>query len=163
MDSKVIHLAASQKLAKLLDPAGDSPTVYQGADLGMVLRHQLAAPLAEELSSPICGAEGRSLPLVGLDSSLKTFNDLLHHESPPLDLLKRAKNFSKSCRMNPDLLPAEVATVIYYAAIIVARQRHVETITELPDELLEQGINWTLAQPWVDERTKSIFRSGISS
>jgi hypothetical protein len=161
LDSKVIHLAASRKLAKLLDPAGDSPTVYQGANPATVLRHQLAAPLIEELSSPIFGPDDRSEPMVGADSSITTFDDLLQHANPPLDLLKRTKNFAKSCRMNPDLLPAEVATVIYYAAIVLARQRHGATITELPDELLEQGVKWTLAQPWVDERTKSIFRRGI--
>jgi hypothetical protein len=71
----------------LLDPSGDSPTIYQGANPATILRHQLAAPLADELSSPICGAEGRSEPLVGLDASLKTFDDLFHHLIPPLDLL----------------------------------------------------------------------------
>jgi hypothetical protein len=161
VDSKVIHLAASRNLAKLLDPTGDSPTIYHGANPATVLRHQLAAPLADELSSPICGAEGRAEPLVGLDPSLETFDDLFHHANPPLDLLKRTKNFAKSCRANPDLLPPEVSTVIYYAALVLARQHHGVSITELPDELLEQGIKWALAQSWLDERTKSIFRRGI--
>src|SRR5206468_50648 len=91
VDSKVIHAAASRKLAKLLEPTGDSPTIYHGANPAIILRHQLDAPLADELSSPICGAEARIEPLVGLDPSLKTFADLFHHPNPPVELLRRAK------------------------------------------------------------------------
>jgi hypothetical protein len=161
VDSKVIHAAASRKLAKLLEPTGDSPTIYHGANPAVILRHQLDAPLAEELASPICGAEGRGEPLIGLDPSLRTFADLFHHANPPIDLLKRAKEFSKSCRANPDLLPPEVATLLYYTAIAVARVRHGEKITQLDDAGLRTGFEWAVAQPWVDEKIKQLFRSGI--
>jgi hypothetical protein len=164
LDSRFIHAAASRKLAKLLEPAssaGDAPTIYHGADRAVILRHQLAAPLGEELSSPICGAAGRADPLVNLDPSLKTFADLLHHESPPLDLLKRTKEFAKSCRADPDLLPPEVATLLYYAAIVVARLRHDQRITELDDEKLRKGVEWAIEQAWLDQPTRTLFREGL--
>lgn len=161
MDSKVIHAAASRKLAKLIDRSSDSPTIYHGANPAVILRHQLDAPLAEELSSPICGAEDRSEPLDGLDPSLRTFADLFQHANPPVELLRRAKDFAKSCRANPDLLPPEVATLLYYTAIVVARLRHDAKITELDDAGLRSGSEWAIAQPWVDERMKALFRQGL--
>jgi hypothetical protein len=165
LDSRFIHAAASRDLAKLLAPAGaagDGPTIYHGADLAVILRHQLAAPLAEELASPVCGAASREEPL-NLDGSIKTFADLLHAADPPLDLLRRTKELAKSCRANPEMLPPEVATLFYYAAILVARQRHGQRITQLDDNNLRSGVEWSLQQPWVDQRTKSLFQEGIGS
>ena len=34
-------------------------------------------------------------------------------------------------------------------------------ITELDDAGLRSGCEWAIAQPWVDERTKSLFRQGM--
>jgi hypothetical protein len=161
-DSRTMH-ADTKKLATLLDPADDSATFYTGADPALILKHQLEAPLADELSSPICGPEGRATPLVNLDPSLKTFADLLYHADPPLDLLKRTKEFAKSCRAYPELLPPVVSTVIYYAAIAVARLRHHVMITELDDARLKNGLQWSIDQPWVDEKLRGLFREGITS
>jgi hypothetical protein len=61
------------------------------------------------------------------------------------------------------MLPPEVATLLYYAAILVARRRHGQRITQLDDNSLRSGVEWSLQQPWVDQRTKSLFQEGIGS
>jgi hypothetical protein len=164
MDTRTIHRAQTDKLAQLFDADADAPTVYWGADLAAVLRHQLAAPLVEELSSPICGDENvGGAHLSHLDPSLATFGDLLHHSKPPIDLLKLAKAFAKSCRANAELLPAEVSTLIYYAVILVARIRLGEKITTLSDDGLRQGLAWGIEQPWVDDKTKKLLSEGAAA
>ncbi len=161
MDSKTIQAADTKKLAKLLSPQDSTATLYEGADLAVILRHQLDAPIAEELSLPICGAEDRSTPMENLDPSLKTFGDLLTHPYPPVDLLKRAKDFAKSCRANPNLLPLEVATLLYYAAIAAAQVRHHQKITDMDDPALRMGLNWAIAQPWLDGSLRPMFQDAI--
>jgi hypothetical protein len=163
MDTRIIHRAETNKLARLFDADADARTVYWGADLATVLQHQLAAPLAEELSSPICGEDGTNKPLSHLDPSLATFGDLLHHPQPPIELLKLAKAFSKSCRANAELLPPEVSTLIYYAVIMVARLRLGQSITTLDDNSLRQGLQWAIAQIWVDDKTKQLLAEGAAA
>jgi hypothetical protein len=162
MDTQTFHRAQTDKLARLIDAAADAPTVYWGADLAAVLRHQLAAPLTEELSSPICGDTSHA-HLSHLDPMLATFGDLLHHPNPPIELLTLAKAFSKSCRANAQLLPPEVSTLIYYAVIMVARVRLGKTITALSDEGLRQGLAWGMEQTWVDEKTKALLAEGAAA
>ena len=56
------------------------------------------------------------------------------------------------------MLPAEVATVIYLASIVVAHLRCARRISEQSNESLLYGIQWVIDQPWVDEKTLSVFR-----
>ena len=59
---------------------------------------------------------------------LKSFGDLLHHPNPPLELLRLTKDFAKACRLSRSgPLPREIATLLYFASIIVAwvRSPHV--------------------------------------
>ena len=48
--------------------------------------------------------------------------------------------------------------MIYYAAIVAARARHEERITELEDDVVAGGVEWILARDWVDEGIKDWFR-----
>ena len=158
MDTKFVQTAQPQQLAKLLDPDHDSRTIYHGADPGLILRHQLQAPLTEELSSSIAGVRVQTLDL---DPSFLCFEDLFHNPHPPIEILKRAKDYAKTCRARQELLPAEVATVLYYAALVAARVHLNTNITQLPDSELRNGMHWAIQQDWVDEKTKGPFREGL--
>jgi hypothetical protein len=157
MDSHAVHSAEPQQLAKLLDPDSDAPTIYHGTDPGRILRDQLQAPLSEELSSSIAGMRVQ----MDLAPTFLTFDDLFHDPHPPIEALKRAKDYAKTCRGNHELLPSEVATVLYYAALAAARVHLDETITHLSDEELRSGLQWSISQAWVDEKTKGLFREGL--
>src|SRR3712207_613502 len=110
-------------LASMLDVACDIGPAWTEQELGAVLRHQLAAPLTLDLGTAASG-----LPCEGIE----TFGQLLHHPSPPLDLLVSAKDFAKAMRNDPGgALPKEVAAVMYFAAILVAERRCGRRISRL--------------------------------
>jgi WD40 repeat protein/predicted Ser/Thr protein kinase len=143
----------------------DTSTKYDWhrAELGSMLRHQLDSPLGFDLGN--FAPESKAT----LDAShstastpLETFGDLLRHPHPPLGLLKVMKEFAKANRDNPESsLPTEIATVIYFAAIVVALMRCGQRITELDDDALRGGVEWVIGQPWVDELTRSLFRDAL--
>jgi hypothetical protein len=89
---------------------------------------------------------------------LKSFADLFVHPHPPPELLTLVKDFAKAQRVSPaGMLPPEVASVLYYAAIGAARLRLGQRISSLPDAELSEGCSWALDQSWVDARMKEIF------
>jgi DNA-directed RNA polymerase specialized sigma24 family protein len=150
-------------LARLMQLGARGRRDLQPEELAEALSHQLAAPVRfdlggfdADLARPVHGAvRGTGLPL-------STFADLLHHAAPPLALLELTRHFAKDQREAPDAsLSPEVATVLYYAAILVARLRHGERISHLDEAALSRGAAWAVAQTWVDERTRGLFRDGL--
>ena len=129
-------------LASMLDIDSTVGRPWDARDLGAVLRHQLAAPLPPGTAA----------------APIETFDQLLHHGSPPVALLESVKDFSKAARQDPEAgLPKEVAAVVYFAAIVVARRRCGARISKLSDGELRAGIDWALAQAWMDPVTRGLF------
>jgi hypothetical protein len=147
------------RLADMMTLDETPPRLWSPEELGVILRHQLAVPLAIDLRD--AAEEARS----ALDSapvSLMTFADLLHHPAPEVAMLQRIKRFAKARKSNPNgPLPEEVATVIYYAAIAVALKRCQLRITSMDDAALVAGCGWVLLQAWVDDDTKALFRETL--
>jgi len=133
------------RLSRML--AADGATLWQPEEMGGVLRHQLSAPLEAELG-----------PVGPPTMPGMTFGELLHDPHPPVELLRQVKRFAKACTLVRDgPLPPEVAKVLYFGAIVVARLRCGARISELNDEALTKGMEWARAQKWVDPQTRSIF------
>jgi hypothetical protein len=59
-------------------------------------------------------------------------------------------------------LPVEVATVLYFSCIIVARMRCNVRISALDDASLARGLEWAAALPWIDEPTRRLLERGIA-
>jgi hypothetical protein len=75
-----------------------------------------------------------------------------------MELLELAKDFGKALRLDSSCgVPAEVATVIYYASIVAARVRLGRRISDLDEAALRRGVEWTLAQPWLDAAMRAMF------
>jgi hypothetical protein len=92
----------------------------------------------------------------------QTFRDLFQHQKPSLGLLREVKDFGKAQRNNPESsLPQEIATLLYHLSIVVALVRCRERITTLSDKQIREGIDWALAEPWVDERTRALFHEAL--
>ena len=141
----------SAQLASLMSLDQAERPNWQADELSAILQHQLKAPLMLDLRLPAPAPAG-----------LDTFADLLHHSHPPVDLLEQTQQFAKNSARHPDSpLPREIATVLYYASIIVARLRCGRKITQLNDDALRRGLESLIAQPWVDEATRRLFREGL--
>ena len=144
--------------------------VWQPHELGAILHHQLSVPLAAELGPLVLGAAVRSdgggagaLDDGGADAGggarLATFGDVLHHPRPPVRLLELIKDFAKSSRADPQgALPSDVATVLYVAAVVVARVACGRRISRLTDAAERDNVAWVLARPWLDPPTRALFR-----
>jgi hypothetical protein len=155
-----LQLAPPKSLARLLEPEDEHRGRWGARDLADVLRHQMQAPL-------LFGAGGGGSDVEADDAAgeflgpLRNFGDLFSHPRPPLSVLRLTKEFGKADDWGDGgVMPTEVGTVLYYAAIVVALLRHGERISRLTDAQLLQGINWALRQPWLDESTRKLFAEG---
>ncbi len=89
---------------------------------------------------------------------LKSFSDLFHHPSPPLELLRLTKDFAKANLDHSESgLPSEIVSVLYYTSIAVALVRLDTRISQLKDADLRRGLLWARDQAWVDEKTKALL------
>lgn len=136
--------------------------LWTADELGDVLAHQLAAPLEDdlgELGADVASAL-RARPASG--PPLATFADLLRHPGPPRLLLDGLKRFGKLHRRDDSAaIGPSIATLLYYAAVLLARVRLGERITALADAQIAEGVRWATAQPWVDAETRAILDEGL--
>jgi hypothetical protein len=154
-------------LAQLLTMAPDESVGWRADDLGAILRHQLSVPVEFELPRD-GGPGGDRLPATTMPLGVRaifttTFADLLRHPDPPLAMLRRVKDFAKACRDEPrGPLPREVAMVLYLASIFAALTRRGVAITKLGSDELRKAAEWGLAQQWLDDSTRSLFKEALS-
>ena len=145
--------SAPGALASMLEVDWAAGQPWGEQDLAAVLRHQLASPLPGGGGHVFDASAGEA------PTRLQTFGQLLNAPSPPVALLVAAKDFAKAVRMDPHAaLPKEIAAVLYFAAIVVARRRCGTMISRLSPEELRAGVEWVIAQPWVDPATRDLFR-----
>jgi hypothetical protein len=138
----------------------ESQRVWQPEEFGDILQHQLTAPIQLDLGGVDPEVAPKLKTLTEAEGLLlKSFNDLFRHPHPPIELLQLVKDYAKANRHHPrSHLPHEIAAVIYYLSIVVARLRCRRRITQMRDEELQRGVDWVLTLPWVDDQTKASFR-----
>jgi hypothetical protein len=128
-------------------------------ELGEILRHQLQAPLMFDFG-PLGTGDARDASFAQHleGEQVSNFSALFLHPHPPLMLLRLTKRFAKtSDRRDANPLPAEVATVLYYAAIVAALLRHGERISRVSNHTLHDGVAWVLRQEWVVSPLRELF------
>ncbi len=151
-------------MARLLEAEAGSEAEWTAADMAAILRHQLKAPLRADLSTtnPDAGKTLDTISEAGPPSA--TFGELFAHPHPPLELLVLAKDFGKALRRDTSCgVPAEVATVIYYASIVSAQLRWGRRISALDEAGLRRGVEWVLAQSWLDATIRAMFEEARRS
>jgi len=152
-------------LADVMGLATKEGDLWAPADLGAILRHQLAAPLADELG-PLDERVGDKLDAhrAAGGGALDTFGDLLRHPRPPVEMLKLTKRFARRSKGHPAApLPGRVATILYVASIVAARTRRSARISRMDDQALRVGILWALEQPWLDESIRRLLTDGLGA
>ena len=152
-------------MAALLDTGSGEERIWHPDELEAILKHQLSAPIEVDLVSLERHLAARlRLAAASQGLLLKSFGDLLHHPNPPLELLKLTKDFAKACRLSRGgPLPREIATVLYFASIVVAMVRCRRRITRLDDADTRQGVEQCLAQSWLDAATRQLLEDGLKA
>jgi len=113
-----------------------------------------------ELATAQAGAEMKENTLrPAADLRIRTFKDLLHHPTPPLALLKFAKDLFKRMAADPSQPKAqrEIAHLLYVVVVLVAVARQRAPISKLTDPELRRGIQWAMARDWIDPETKALL------
>ena len=162
--SEAVFKSRANKLASLLASGEESARLWRPEELAAIFRHQMAAPIIVDLGtidSPTAARLKEQSEARGL--LLKSFADLFQHPAPPVELLTLIKDFAKANRDHPgSALPAEIASVLYYASIGAALVRLDRRISQLPDDALRQGFQMTLKQDWLDSATRDLIASALS-
>ena len=151
------------RLATMLTAHGTDH--WRPEEMGSILRHQLSAQLEFDLAGIASGGDHEPPPAPeAARKRAATFGELLlDHPQPPVAMLRRVKHFAKACKAKADgPLPPQVATVLYFASIIVALLRCETRITALDDDGLLKGTQWALAQTWLDQPIRLLFEEAMT-
>lgn len=151
-----------QRLSRLWSCESDDLVQWQSDDLAAMFKHLLASRIVDEVESvqPRLAEKLRQRESAP-GETLNTFGDLLAHERPPLDLLNAVKEFCKHAE-DGESLPADVAFVLYAAAISVALVRCDERISTADDKSLRSTIKWAGSRNWIDADTKALFQKALA-
>jgi hypothetical protein len=146
-------------LATLMSAGAEDGRLWRSDELGAIFRHQLAAPMLIDLGGFDPGTAARLKTLSAAQSLLlKSFSDLFHHPSPPLELLRLTKDFAKANMDHAEsMLPRQVAAALYYASIAAALVRLDTRISQLKDAELREGLLWAQGESWIDSETKQLL------
>jgi hypothetical protein len=159
MNTRAADNSEPGALADMLAIDEAAMRLWEPQELAALLRHQLAAPLELDLrSAGTASAEEVQKFSAAPEAPIRTFSELLRHPAPPIKLLIFVKDFAKATRQDPAAaLPKEIAAVLYFAAIVLARRLCARRITHLSEDEVRAGVEWVLAQPWVDQETRVLF------
>lgn len=153
MESEIFQ-ADPQRLAVLIN--GQVRGNWSHDDLRAMLQHQLATPLLLNInSSPSWSEQDRQL------LATIRFGELLTLPTPSLELLRSTKNFAKGSDSREECpLPPELGTLLYYAAIVAAKVRLGQWITELAVDQVLAGVRWAISLVWVTPELMELFEAG---
>jgi hypothetical protein len=149
----------THRLARLLLEGLEQRDNWFQNELGVMLTHQLGAPLELELAGKAVEAPPGKLALEPGSSPL-TFRDVLFSPATSLAWLVRVKEYAKARLLRRDpCFPPELARVLYYGSLLAARARYGERITSLTDAECRIGVDWVIRQDWVEAEVREWFRS----
>src|ERR1700683_878706 len=108
-----------KRLAALMEAGAESARLWLPEELAAIFKHKMQAPVLLDLGGFDPGTAVRLKTLSGAQGLiLKSFSDLFHHSSPPLELLRLTKDFAKANLDHSECgLPAEIVSVLYYTSI----------------------------------------------
>jgi hypothetical protein len=162
--STAVFKSPAKELSELLAAGEEQSHLWRPDELAAIFKHQVSAPLLVDLGGFDPGTAAQLKLLSEAQGLLlKSFADLIHHPSPPLQLLELVKNFAKANADHPGGgLPAEVASALYYLSI-AAGLVHLDTrISKLSDPDLARGLAWARAQVWLDERAGRLLAEALA-
>ncbi|MEZ4601225.1 MAG: hypothetical protein R2940_15655 [Syntrophotaleaceae bacterium] len=150
-------------LYALLDVEHDANIPWAAGDFKAILEHQLHTPLISESErfgeisrQPAERVAGRLSVL-----SCRTFQDILQHPSPSVEVLQWIKDFAKAAVKNDSDLPKEVGRVLYILAILRAQATHRACITTMPPLEIKNEAYRSLTFPWLPDGIQKLIRDSL--
>jgi hypothetical protein len=161
--STAVFKSHPKSLAALMEAGSQQARLWGPDELAAVFRHQMSAPVLVDLGGFDPGTAVRLKTLSEAQGLLlKSFSDLFHHPSPPIELLRLTKEFAKANMDHPESgLPTEIVSVLYYTSIAAALVRCDTRISQLKDADLRRGLLWANDQAWIDEETKVLLLKAV--
>jgi DNA-directed RNA polymerase specialized sigma24 family protein len=147
-------------LARLFGVDDGREAIWESFDLKNLLARLLATPLAEALPGidrRAIAAAARSVP--GATPGSLTLSEVFADPMPSVELLREIKEWARrSTRAQDSPLPADLASLLYFASIAAARLRRGQWISKLDPSLVHKGLEMLLARDWVGEPFRTLFR-----
>jgi hypothetical protein len=148
-------------LAGAMDDQVERPVQWSADELATMLRHQLGSPIridVEKMSAELLARFDQAVSGVSNAGTI-SFGVLFDARQPNVKLLQVVKDFAKQSISKKDgSLPEELGAVLYYASICTALLRcNGQRISGLDNDTLKDGLNWSIAQPWLDASLATLF------
>jgi hypothetical protein len=161
--STAVLKSRAKSLVTLMEAGSENSRLWGPDELAAIFRHQMSAPVLVDLGGFDPGTAVRLKTLSEAQGLLlKSFSDLFHHPSPPIELLKLTKEFAKANMDHPESgLPTEIVSALYYVSIATALVRLDTRISRLKDVGLRRGLLWASDQAWIDEETKALLLNAM--
>src|SRR5580658_7296717 len=161
--SAAAYQSRARALSALMATGDEHARLWRPEELAAMFRHQMSAPMLVDLGGFDAPTASRLKTLSEAQGLvLKSFSDLFHHPSPPVELLELVKNFAKANLDHPESgLPSEIASTLYYISIAAALVRLDTRISKLPDDSLQRGLSWTREQAWLDDKTRELLAQAL--
>jgi len=162
--SSAVFKSRAKELAALLATGEERARLWRPDELAAIFKHQISTPMLVDLGTFDPGTASKLKTLSEAQGLLlKSFSDLFHHSTPPVELLVLVKDFAKANRDHPESgLPAEIASALYYISIAAALVHLDARITKLPDADLRRGLHLTREQAWLDAATKELLDAALA-
>jgi hypothetical protein len=145
-----VSATSVEALQKLIEHAL-ADDAWEPSELQAIWHHLLGTPLEIEVA-------GLS-EAISVGSSIRPI-DLMTMLDPPLPLLIAWKDWAKAASANRHrVLPVPILKGVYWLTIATAQVRHASRITALSEANCGAGLDWLLAQPWLDENSQRLAGS----
>gem|GEM_PF-273497 len=147
-------------LARLFGVSARRDAEWESFDLKSRLTRLLATPLLHSLPGIDPRALVRNSRWFGLARpDTITLRDVFFDPRPPIELLCEIKNEARRLtRMRNPQLPRNLASLLYFAAIAAAQIRRGLWISTLDPEMIQQGANTLVDEPWVVEPVRGVLQ-----
>ncbi len=148
---------------RLLSDDDVSTSVWAEHELASVFAHQLSIRLNDLFAdTPTVPATNFLDNARQLTPPIITLGELLLHPHPPLELLRAVKGLARSSTSgHTSTIAAEVASVVYFAAIAAALVHCGQRITRSDNKTLLEGFRVALERPWLTEPVAQSFQTAV--
>ena len=133
-------------------------------EFSRICEEQLCLPIVPQLNDSATADRVKLQQIArSVVPPIRTFGDVLDRLDTPVELIIWAKDSAKiSSQSLVSYVPAEVASMLYYAYMALALISHNVIISDLNLAELKRGLEWCLNQTWPNAKIIKLLRDGYA-